>query len=462
MEFDEKEVQKLDLMVLLEDFLREAKRLWIIGLVLVVVLGAYRGIQAKRSYSPVYQASATFTVKVADPLYADVSTYNMKTAEQMAKTFPHILNSGLLENKVKEALGIPYMPSVSVSVLPNSSVITLRVTDSDPQRAYDVLNGVIAYYPEIAEFVVGATVLQLLDESGVPTGPINYLDVRNTVIKGVMLGAGCWLLLVLLFAMTKNTIHNAEMLSKLLNFDCFGHVPSVKVPGRDACPLLHVGRRKPDFSEAFRAARLRVERAMEQGDKKVLLISSAIPGEGKTTISVNLAIALARRGKRVLLIDCDLRSPSVAKALRLKTKHSLVDFLTGKMMLRELLCPTETENLFVIPGGPGGGKVTDLITRERGSSMIQAARKLFDFVILDTPPCSLLADAAEVAALADAGLLVVRQDYASRDQIIDGVQRLTDAELPIIGWVFNYVERALPSGSEYGYGAAYGYGRKGR
>jgi len=72
----------------------------------------------------------------------------------------------------------------------------------------------------------------------------------------------------------------------------------------------------------------------------------------------------------------------------------------------------------------------------------------------------MLADAAEVAALADAGLLVVRQDYASRDQIIDGVQRLSDAELPMIGWVFNYVERGLSAG--YGYGTVYGYGKKGR
>ena len=170
MEFDEKEVQRLDLMVLLEDFLREARRLWVVGFVLVVLCGAFFGIRAKAAYRPSYQASATFTVKVADPLYASVASYNIKTAEQMAKTFPHILNSGLLENRVKEALGIPYMPSVSVSVLPNSSVITLKVQDSDPQQAFDVLNAVITYYPEIAEFVVGATVLQLLDESGIP-GP---------------------------------------------------------------------------------------------------------------------------------------------------------------------------------------------------------------------------------------------------------------------------------------------------
>ena len=165
---------------------------------------------------------------------------------------------------------------------------------------------------------------------------------------------------------------------------------------------------------------------------------------------------------RVLLVDCDLRNPSVAKALRMNTKHSVVDFLSGKMMLRELLYATEVENLFLIPGGPGGSMISDLITRERGVSMIQAARKLFDFVILDTPPCAMLADAAEVATLADAGLLVVRQDYASRDQIIDGVQRLGEADLPMIGWVFNFVERSLSDGEGYGYGDIYGYGKKGK
>ena len=452
MEFDEKEVQRLDLMVLLEDFLREARRLWVVGFVLVVLCGAFFGIRAKAAYRPSYQASATFTVKVADPLYASVASYNIKTAEQMAKTFPHILNSGLLENRVKEALGIPYMPSVSVSVLPNSSVITLKVQDSDPQQAFDVLNAVITYYPEIAEFVVGATVLQLLDESGIPTAPANTLDMRGALTKGAMLGLIGWALVVLLFAMTKSTVHNEEMLAKVLNFDCFGQVPSVKAPGRDTSPLIHTGRRKPEFSEKIRAVRLRVERAMEPGDKKVLLVSSSVPGEGKTTVSVNLAMSMAERGKRVLIIDCDLRNPSVTKALRMRAKNSLLDYLTGRMMLRELIQPTAAENLFVIPGGVGGAAASELLTRERGVSMIQAARKLFDFVILDTPPCALLADAAEVAALADAGLLVVRQDCASRDQIIDGVQRLTDAELPMIGWVFNGVERSLATGGGYGYG----------
>ena len=462
MEFDEREVQKLDVFVLLEDFLREARRLWILGLVLTLVFGTVLGIRTSANYSPRYRATASFAVKAADPFFSTVNAYNAKTAEQMAKTFPHIVNSGLLEIRVKETLDIPYMPPVSVSVMTNSSVITLSVTDSDPQRAYDVLNAVIDCYPDIAEFVVGATVLALLDESGVPTAPMNPLDVKSSAFQGMILGAGVWLLIVLVMALSKSTVHNEDMLRKYLSFDCFGRIPAVKMAGRDSCPLLHKGRRKPEFTEAVRAARMRVERAMETEKKTVLLISSAIPGEGKTTIAVNLGISMARRGKRVLVIDCDLRNPSVAKSLKMKPELSMVDYLQGKITLKTLITPTEQDNLFIIPGGSGGPGAADLLTRERGTSLVQAARNLFDFVILDTPPCSLLADAAEVAELADAGLMVVRQDFASRDQILDGVQRLGDADLPIIGWVMNYVERSLSytSDDEYGYGYGYGYGHE--
>ena len=115
MEFNERDNQGLDLFVLLEDFFREAKRLWLIGLVLVLLGGVGSVAYSRSSYTPVYQATASFTVKVADPLYASISTYNMKTAEQMAKTFPYILTSGVLQNRVKEELGISSMPAVSVS-----------------------------------------------------------------------------------------------------------------------------------------------------------------------------------------------------------------------------------------------------------------------------------------------------------------------------------------------------------
>jgi receptor protein-tyrosine kinase len=307
-------------------------------------------------------------------------------------------------------------------------------------------------------------VLSLLDESGLPTHPINAPNLKSTLIKGCILGGFLWCVIVLVFALSKTTIHNEDMLRKLLNLDCYGQVPTVKVAGKDSCPLIHRGRKKPEFSEAIRSVRMRVERAMEGEEKKVLLVSSAIPGEGKTTVSVNLGAALARRGKRVLIVDCDLRNPSVAKGLKIQSNLALPDYLNGKATIKEVICETDQENLYVITGGPGGAGYTHLLTRERGELLIHAARNLYDYVILDTPPCSMLSDAGEVAALADAGLLVVRQDYASRDQILDGVQRLGDADLSMIGWVFNHTRRSLSYSYSYNhvynYGGGYAYNKK--
>lgn len=146
MEFEDKEVQKLDLFILLDDFLKVAKRLWALAILLIALCSGVLTVRTYLSYSPVYTASATFTVKVANSLYGSISTYNAKTAEQMAKTFPYILTSGVLQDKVKEHLAIPYMSPVSVTASSGSSILTMKTTDQDPQRAYDVLHAVIEYY----------------------------------------------------------------------------------------------------------------------------------------------------------------------------------------------------------------------------------------------------------------------------------------------------------------------------
>lgn len=171
MEFQENEKQELDIWVLLSDALRLIKRTWLLGLVLILVCSLGMTLMARRSYQDSYEAYASFTVRVSNPLYATVSSYNEKTAQMMADTFPSILTSNLLQNRVMEKLGISGVPSLRVSATAQSSILTLTVRDSDPQRAYDVLKTVIECYPEVSEFVVGSTSMVLLDESGVPATP---------------------------------------------------------------------------------------------------------------------------------------------------------------------------------------------------------------------------------------------------------------------------------------------------
>ena len=236
MEFENNEIRKLDLLTLVDDWLKLAKRHILVALALILVCSGLFAGRTYLTYSPSYTASASFTVKVANPLYAKVNSYNIKSAEQMAKTFPYIVSSGVLHSRVKEHLGISYLGSISVTANPNTSIITLSVKHHDPQQAFDVLNAVITCYPDVAEFVIGPTVLTLLDESGVPVQPTNPLNFTNALRNGIVVGAALWVALILLLAMARSTIHNEEELNNLLNTPCMGTIPSIRNSGRTRCP----------------------------------------------------------------------------------------------------------------------------------------------------------------------------------------------------------------------------------
>lgn len=461
MEIENREKQDLDLLVLFEDFLRQIRRTWLLGLVLILVFGCGMLFLKRHTYVPTYEAYASFTVRVANPLYSDLGTYNERTAQIMSDTFPSIVTSGLLQQKIMEELELSQAPAIAITASSQSSIFTLKVRDPDPQRAYDTLNAVITCYPEVAEFVVGPTALILLDESGLPSSPVNPFSITYHTTRGAALGGILWCGIILLLILLKNTIHNEEELRRTLNTPCLGQIPAVRITKKKPYPLMHRISDDSSFSEAMRLLRLRLESALNETGAKVLLVSSAIPSEGKTAVSTNLAVSLTKRGKRVLLIDCDLRHPSVATVLTcssrpLSKKVTLMKAVADHIDPAEMIQPTDVENLFVLLGGSGSKSDSFGKAQKRGmANLLRYARAHYDYVILDTPPCSLLADASELADLADAGLIVIRQDYATRDQILDGAQLLAECNLPIIGCVFNNVRKSL-SGS-YGYGYGYGY-----
>lgn len=451
----------IDLSVLVGDLLRTARRLWWLLLVLAALAGGILGARAWFSYRPQYQATASFTVTVANPLQSDVRTYNAAAAEQMAKTFPYILTSGALSDLVMQDLGIKVMPPVSASVLENTNIFTLSVTSGDPQFAYDVLHAVMERYPDIAEFVVGPTRMALLDESGVPSAPVSGRGFAGAAKRGALYGAALWAALVALLAATRTTVHNEDELKRVINLRCLGLLPFVRgVRKGSACPMLAAENDKFGFFESVRLVRIRAEKEMRRRGHQVLLVSSAIPGEGKTTLAVNLALSLAQKGLRTLLVDCDLRNPSVAGALGRENPCGLAAYLDGAATMQDIVYEADTANLSVVFGGKPAANAAELLARPKAGEFLRLARKRFDYIILDTPPCSMLSDAAEVAELADCALLVIRQNYAPRERILEGAQLLTGGGLPLIGCVLGCVQRGM-LGGPYGY-YGYAYGRDSR
>jgi len=169
-------------------------------------------------------------------------------------------------------------------------------------------------------------------------------------------------------------------------------------------------------------------------------VSSAIRGEGKTTIVSNLGIALAEINQRVLLIDADMRKPRLSEVFNLPNAWGLSDLLREKGALRDspleaLTQQTEIPNLSVLTSGPRTSSITNLLYSHRMLELLQRFRSEFDMVLIDTPPMLQIADARILGRLVDTAILVFRAGKTSRDAALAAKRRLTDDGIPVLGTI---------------------------
>ena len=216
-----------------------------------------------------------------------------------------------------------------------------------------------------------------------------------------------------------------------------------------------------EFEEAVRTLRNTILLSDFEGRLRSIVITSAIPGEGKTTIAAHLAIANAYRGKRTLLVDGDLRRPSLHARFGLNPREGLSNVLTGELAWRDVILPVEDKpNLSLLPAGPGSHRAADLIG-PRLSTLLDEFGKEYDLVILDSPPLLGFAECLQMASAADGVLIVSRAGSTRRKDVAEVVSVLSRLRANIVGVVLNQVTHNMsPDGySYYGY-HRYGYGQK--
>ena len=458
------ETEKIDIISLAGDFLYGLKKLWLLILVLTLAGAGISYFRTSYTYTPQYVASATMSVTAPGGQYIGA-----QTASQMAEVFPYILTSGVLEDVVAREMGMDSVPgSISATAEEGTNLLTMSVTSDDPQMAYDILHTVIDCYPEVAEFVLGNTSLTILDETGVPSDTQKEVVVRGSYRRGAVMGAGAGLVILCLYILLKKTVKSKDKLKSQINLPDMGSLPYIRNKKRKKKPEQNkvslINERTPaSYQEAMRRLRIRVLKEVEESQTKTIMVTSSIPGEGKTTVAVNLAISLVRQGKKVVLVDCDLRNPSIADFLGITEQRPGIDsVLHKKAAVTDVLTEIDVngENKLTLLLGEEEEKIDiSLLGSKRMEGLIAELKNMADVVILDTAPAQLLADAALMARFVDAALYVIRYDYTKMYKIREGIQALAMSKIKMLGYVFN-CDRNSGDG-KYGYGYGYGYRRYG-
>ncbi len=367
------------------------------------------------------------------------------------------------ERRVRDSLQTSYRESVVREQELGSRVEGLKASLLDLRRRsiqYNIYqrevdtnrqlyDGLLQRYKEIGVAGgVGTNNVSVVDPATVPQAPSKprlFLNLLISLFAGLGLGG----LLAFALEQIDETITEPREVESTLKYPLLGAVP------RNDDPLLAVQDRKSSVVEAYLSIQTNLEFATAHGAPRSLSVTSTRPAEGKSTTAFALAHAFARAKRTIVLVDGDMRSPSVHGFFNLRNEKGLSNFLAGADAFEAMLLPTDQENLFVLPAGPSPPNAAELLTGDRLSDLLVGLLKRFDHVIIDSPPVMGLADAPLIASKVEGTIYAVVSHGIRTSLVKVALARLRSANARIFGIVLTKFDAKR---AHYGYGYDYGYG----
>ncbi|KAA1427471.1 polysaccharide biosynthesis tyrosine autokinase [Nocardioides antri] len=428
------------------------------AIVAMFLLGLGVGAGVSYAITPEYESTAKVFLSVdarsATDAYAVTIFLNSR-----AQSYADLAHSSELAGRVIDVLDLDMTAAdlsgrISSEVVEETSAITITVTDTDPQRAQtiaDVVTSEFQAYTEELETAGDASESQIKVNV---TDPPEYQPdpVRPDWVLNLLAGGLIGLLLGLALAVARElldrTVRTAEHISEVTD------APVLASIGFDneirSAPLLTDLGGFAARTEAFRLLRTNLQFIDLDHRARVLVVTSAVPGEGKTMTSTNLAVALAQTGRTVLIVDADLRRPRVATMLGVDPAIGLTTALVGKAQIEDAIQVHGPSGLHVLASGAKPPNPTEILQSRVTHDLIRRLRQSYDMIIVDAPPLLPVADASVLSTLADGAILVVRHGQTTRDQVTEAVNRLSQVGGRLYGVVVNMVaKRAI--GSYYYY-----------
>lgn len=446
------------------------KKHWYIIAVLAGICCVGFTLYSYAAYTPQYTAAATFTVTPkGDSLSAYTSISSNASTQQLEKTFPYIITSAPLTRVVAEDLGLSDVPgTLTATAVEDTNLFTITVTSSNYETAYNVLKSVINNYPSVAEYVVGATDLVLVVPPSASSTPINPISYREKALIGTAVGALLGLLIVFFLENLNHTVRHPDEIRKLLNNQRLGSIVKVvkkKSSHSTGSLTIDDAHTDPRFKESVFSIRNKIIKLCTDQKINSVMVASTTTNEGKTTVAANLAIALAKKHYRTVIIDCDLRNPTVRQQLNIPESCSLgiVDVITGGCSLQDAIVKTKKNGLYVLPGTIPVNNASELMGSKQLADLVAALEKIFDYVVIDAPPVGIVSDALEMKDYVGGLVFVLRQDYAKVSKILDSISLFGYSKIKILGCIFNMASGVLSTRGygRYGYNSYGGYGSYG-
>jgi capsular exopolysaccharide synthesis family protein len=306
--------------------------------------------------------------------------------------------------------------------------------------------------------------VRIVDPASAPTAPSSPNIPRNLLVS-LLVGLAGGVSLAFILESRDDAVHSLEQAQMVAGLPSLAIVPlearsnrmlpSGQRPPKRAAAIATALHPKSEIAEAYRG--LRTSILLSRGGKaaKVLMVTSPLPQEGKTTTSLNLSIVLAQKGSRVLLIEGDMRRASISQILGLQSETGLSTVLTQNLDVHTALQPApDLANLFVLPAGPVALYPSEILASTHMRDLLATLRGEFDHIIIDTPPVLSVTDAVLLSAFADSTLLVIRAGSTSKAALRRARDILAQVDARVLGVVLNAADFTEPD--RYYYGSRYG------
>lgn len=449
------------------------RKIWL-ALIVSVVCAAIAFSWTYYMVTPLYKSSAMFyvnnnSVSVGDAALS-ITSGDINAAKYLVESYIVILKSRTSLNDVIDYSGVDRSYSelrsmIEASAVNSTQIFQVVVTSPDPNEAEQIANAIAYILPKRISSIIDGTSAKIVDSAVVPSKPSSPNYTMNTMI-GLILGFGLVVGIVVLREIFDIRIRSEEDVERVSRHPILAAVPDMTATSKGSYVYYGHGNKRDKIqrvgitgqskqaqliggeisfaaSEAYKLLRTKLQFSFADDNKgcRVIGLSSALSGEGKSLTAVNLAYAMSQLGKKVVLIDCDMRRPTLAEKLGIQKTPGLSEYLSGQSN-DELVCQAcgirnEEDAFDVIAAGHNPPNPVELLSSSRMTKVVARLRDIYDYIILDLPPVEEVSDALAVAKITDGMLLVVRQNYCNRLVLKDTVRQFEFISAKVLGVVFN-------------------------